>query len=98
MARHRRVNKYQRAAAEPPRDITALAHGGARIETRRGAEWYVRNVPSARAVKEYRCPGCETAISAATAHLVVWSADHLFGDEAAVRDRRHWHAHCWRLT
>jgi hypothetical protein len=30
------------------------------------------------------------------AHVVVWSAEHFFGDEAAVRDRRHYHSYCWQ--
>ncbi|RGE21534.1 ATP/GTP-binding protein [Leucobacter sp. wl10] len=95
MARHRRVNKYQRAAAAPPSDVTRLAYGGARRETRRGVEWFVRDIPAHRAEKSYRCPACGTDVPAGQAHVVAWSADHLFGDEAAVRDRRHYHAYCW---
>ncbi|MFC6234651.1 ATP/GTP-binding protein [Leucobacter soli] len=78
--------------------MTRLAHGGARKESRRGVEWFVRDIPAGRAEKVYRCPGCERDVPPGEAHLVVWSAEHLFGDEAAVRDRRHWHTHCWRLS
>ncbi len=93
----RRQNKYQRAAAQPPRDVSRLAHGGARKEVRGGQEWFVREISAARAEKSYRCPYCEVPIQPAQAHLVVWSAEHLFGDEAAIRDRRHVHTHCWRV-
>lgn len=97
MARSRRPNKYQRAAANPPADVTRLAHGGARKQLRRGTEWFVREIPAHRAEKAYRCPDCGGEVPIGQAHVVAWSAEHLFGDEAAIRDRRHYHAHCWRL-
>lgn len=90
--------KHRRSESEPLGDISRLAHGGARLESRRGREHYVRDVPAQRAEKAYRCPGCAQDVPAGQAHLVVWSADHFFGDDAAVRDRRHWHNHCWRLS
>lgn len=77
--------------------MARLAHGGARLESHRGVDWYVRKISAARAEKSYLCPGCGLDVPPGQAHLVVWSAEHLFGDEAAVRDRRHWHAHCWRI-
>lgn len=98
MARNRRVSKYRRAAQDPPRDVTRLAYGGARKESRRGREWFVRDVPAHRAEKAYRCPECGTDVPPGQAHVVAWSAEHLFGDDAAVRDRRHWHAHSWRIV
>ncbi|UOQ55773.1 ATP/GTP-binding protein [Leucobacter allii] len=98
MARSRRPNKYQRAALTPQSDVTRLAYGGARRVARRGAEWFVRDIPAHRAEKAYRCPECGTEIPQGQAHVVAWSAEHFFGDEAAVRDRRHYHAHCWRLA
>ncbi len=97
MTRSRRANKYQRAAHQPERDVTRLAYGGARKQFRRGAEWFVRDVPAHRAEKGYRCPECGTEVPAGQAHVVAWSAEHFFGDDAAVRDRRHYHSHCWRL-
>lgn len=97
MARHRRVNKYRRAADAPPRDVERLSYGGARPVLRRGVEWFVRDVPALRAEKQYLCPECGLAIPVGQAHVVAWSAEHLFGDEAAMRDRRHYHSHCWRL-
>lgn len=98
MSRNRRPNKYQRAAAREPFDVSRLAHGGAQLVSRRGQEWYVREISADRAQKAYRCPECGGEIEAGQAHVVAWSAEHLFGDEAAVRDRRHWHSHCWRLA
>lgn len=89
--------KNRRGPREAPRDVTRLAHGGARVETRRGADWYVREIPAHRAEKAYRCPSCGTDVPAGQAHVVAWSAENLFGDESAIRDRRHYHAHCWRL-
>lgn len=97
MARKRGPSKYQRAAAAPQRDVTRLAHGGARLESRRGDEWHVRDVPAHRAEKAYRCPSCGTEVPVGQAHVVAWQANGLFGTEAAVRDRRHYHSHCWRL-
>ncbi|WP_082945034.1 hypothetical protein [Mycobacterium sp. 852013-50091_SCH5140682] len=64
-----------------------------RIET--GADGYdyeVRVVTASRAVKVYRCPGCDHEIRSGTAHVVVWPADM---GETAVDDRRHWHTPCW---
>lgn len=97
MTRSRRSNKYQRAAHQPERDVTRLAYGGARKQFRRGTEWFVREIPAHRAEKGYRCPECGTEVPAGQAHVVAWSAEHFFGDDAAVRDRRHYHSHCWRL-
>ena len=45
-----------------------------------------------RMIIEYKSPD----VAIGQAHIVAWSAEHLFGDEAALRDRRHYHAHCWR--
>ncbi|MGE2815937.1 hypothetical protein ACQI5H_12445 [Mycobacterium heidelbergense] len=56
-----------------------------------GDEYDVRPVAAARAVKTYRCPGCDHEIRSGTAHLVVWPAD----SHAGVDDRRHWHTSCW---
>ena len=92
------ARKHRRAPAGPPSDVTRLAYGGARRETRRGTDWFVRDIPAHRAEKPYRCPVCGTEVPPGQAHVVAWSAEHFFGDEAAVRDRRHFHAHCWRLA
>ncbi|MGH3970184.1 MAG: hypothetical protein ACRDTV_19210 [Mycobacterium sp.] len=57
-----------------------------------GYEYEVRPVAAARAVKMYRCPGCDHEIRSGTAHVVVWPAD---AGEDAIQDRRHWHTPCW---
>ncbi|MFD5599816.1 ATP/GTP-binding protein [Leucobacter sp. NPDC058333] len=98
MAKQRRPNKYQRAALAPQPDVTRLANGGARRESRSGSEWFVRDIPGHRAEKEYACPACSTGIPVGQAHVVAWRADDFFGDEVAVRNRRHYHLHCWRLA
>lgn len=98
MARNRRMNKYQRAAQQPPLDVARLANGGAQKQIRRGREWFVREIAADRAEKVYRCPDCANDILPRQAHVVVWSAEHLFGDDAAVRERRHYHAHCWEMA
>ncbi|WP_063060867.1 hypothetical protein [Nocardia sienata] len=54
-----------------------------------GDEYVVRTVPGSRAVKRYRCPGCDHEIMPGVAHIVAWPAD---GGET---DRRHWHSGCW---
>ena len=65
----------------------------ARVETGPdGRDFRIRQIPAARAVKTYRCPGCDHEIRSGTAHLVAWPAD---GGEAAAEDRRHWHSACW---
>jgi hypothetical protein len=41
-----------------------------------------------RALKVYRCPGCNQEIFPRTLHLVVWP-------EGEPGQRRHWHKACW---
>lgn len=52
----------------------------------------VRPVAAARAVKAYRCPGCDQVIGSGTPHVVVWPVD---SGPAGIEDRRHWHTPCW---
>ncbi|HEY3995326.1 MAG TPA: hypothetical protein VGM40_05135 [Mycobacterium sp.] len=59
-----------------------------------GHEYEVRAVAAARAVKTYRCPGCDHEIRSGSAHLVVWPTDATLGP-GSVDDRRHWHTPCW---
>ncbi|WP_236566916.1 ATP/GTP-binding protein [Nocardia sp. CY41] len=55
-----------------------------------GDETYVvRTIPGTRAIKTYRCPGCDHEIPPGVAHIVAWPA---YGGED---DRRHWHRGCW---
>ncbi|WP_069163087.1 ATP/GTP-binding protein [Nocardia altamirensis] len=51
--------------------------------------YIVRTIPAARALKTYRCPGCDHEIMPGVAHIVAWAAYD--GEE----DRRHWHRGCW---
>ncbi|MEV0712818.1 MULTISPECIES: ATP/GTP-binding protein [Nocardia] len=55
----------------------------------RDETYIVRSIPGSRAVKTYRCPGCDHEIPPGVAHIVAWQAD---GGED---DRRHWHQGCW---
>src|ERR1700739_1282884 len=89
MARRRIPPRRQRPSALPP-----ALH---RIEIGpEGHEYQVRPVAAARAVKTYRCPGCDHEIRSGTAHLVVWPTDAtLGGGPGSVDDRRHWHTPCW---
>jgi hypothetical protein len=57
-----------------------------------GYDYDVKAVTAARALKTYRCPGCDQEIRPGTAHVVVWPAD---SGDSAVDDRRHWHTPCW---
>ncbi|WP_082952305.1 hypothetical protein [Mycobacterium kubicae] len=60
-----------------------------------GYEYEVSPVAAARAVKTYRCPGCDHEIRSGTAHVVVWPADAKPSPESGPEDRRHWHTPCW---
>ena len=77
-------------------DPERVLAGFARLESAPDGEWRVRQVTTRSAAKDYTCPGCSRTIPPGTAHLVVWADDHLFGDEAGISERRHWHTHCWR--
>lgn len=51
--------------------------------------WKALVITKERAVKEYRCPGCDHEIRAGVEHVVAW---RLGEDE----HRRHWHTGCWQ--
>ncbi|AYE97128.1 hypothetical protein C0J29_22370 [Mycobacterium paragordonae] len=73
----------------PPRQTLSLP---SRIEIGPdGYDYEVRPLAAARAVKTYRCPGCDHEIRSGTAHVVVWRV----GAPDAADDRRHWHTPCW---
>lgn len=94
-----RAAKARIAAQSPePDDLNHLLGGARRTVVKSGFEWTVQPVTATRATKQYVCPDCAHPIEPGTAHVVVWRNDHIFGDEAAVTDRRHWHEHCWRLA
>lgn len=82
MARRRRQDKWQ----QPVRPLTVHS---SHVES--GADGYyyeVRKITGDRAVKTYRCPGCDHEIRIGTPHVVVWQA-------RSEDDRRHWHTPCW---
>ncbi|WP_068166513.1 ATP/GTP-binding protein [Rhodococcus phenolicus] len=87
----------RRNRAQPPRHRGPNPHASATARTEYGPagadseRFTVRSVPGSRAIKSYRCPGCDHEIAPGTAHVVAWSADTLGGAD----DRRHWHTGCW---
>jgi hypothetical protein len=97
-----RSNRPRRTGGRPVDDedtgLDRLLSGWKRTEVRRGREWAVQPVSAASAVKEYVCPGCGGTVLPGTAHVVVWRADGVLGDEADLAARRHWHDHCWRIA
>jgi hypothetical protein len=88
----------RRAESGGDESFERLLAGFKRTEVRRGVEWTVQPVSAAQAQKTYTCPGCGRGVEPGTAHLVVWRADSILGDEAALADRRHWHTGCWRIA
>ncbi|WP_204806774.1 hypothetical protein [Mycobacterium riyadhense] len=77
---------------QPPRRQQLVFPALRRVEAGPdGYEYEVRPVAASRAVKTYRCPGCDHEIRSGTAHVVVWPAEL----PGAVQDRRHWHTPCW---
>ncbi|MBZ2196284.1 hypothetical protein [Occultella gossypii] len=93
MARKSRRRPY--AEPHPELDVESVLRGRTRTETRAdGSQWAVRPVQGSD--KTYRCPGCVQEIAPGVAHVVAWGDDHLFGAEAALSERRHWHTACWQ--
>lgn len=85
----RRRRPPRRHPAPPP----LLPRPSRRVETGPdGYDYEVRSVSADRAVKTYRCPGCDHEIRPGTPHVVVWPADM---GESGAEDRRHWHTPCW---
>lgn len=85
MSKRRTPPRKQRSSAPLP--LSRRVEVGAD-----GHDYDVHAVAASRAVKTYRCPGCDHEIKPSVAHVVVWPADL---GEAAVDDRRHWHTSCW---
>jgi hypothetical protein len=85
MARRRTPPRRQRSS--PPLAASRRVEVGPD-----GYDYDVKAVAASRALKTYRCPGCDHEIKPNIAHVVVWPADL---GEAAVADRRHWHTSCW---
>ena len=69
------------------------ASGGRRQDQRDGVGWTVQSVRSSD--KAYRCPWCNQEVAPGTPHVVAWANESLFGAQAALDARRHWHTGCW---
>lgn len=86
--------RNRRQGTGPVEPVTRGGPGGtARSAGPRGDgdDYLSRPVPGGRAVKPYRCPGCDQLIPVGTPHVVAWP-DRPGGDG----ERRHWHTGCWR--
>ena len=84
----------RRPWAEAHRELDLdRATGGRSSVLRDGQPWTVQRVRGND--KTYRCPGCQQEIAVSTPHVVAWAQDSLFGAEAALAARRHWHTACW---
>ncbi|WP_232541657.1 ATP/GTP-binding protein [Nocardia bovistercoris] len=77
-------DRNSRSGSTPLGDVFGRTESGPDDES-----YIVRTVPGNRAVKIYRCPGCDHEIAPGVAHIVAWAFDG-GGD-----DRRHWHSGCW---
>lgn len=96
--RNERTRGHRRAD-EPDEslDLDRVTAGMRRTVSKRSGTWNVQQVSAASAQKVYLCPACRLDVPAGQAHVVAWRADSFMGDEAALGERRHWHAHCWRM-
>lgn len=92
-----RKNRRNSAEEHQPLDLERIAGGFKRTEFKRGKDWNVQPISASRALKEYVCPGCFGQIAVGVPHVTVWEAEAMFGDEAGLRDRRHWHSRCWEI-
>ncbi|WP_129658006.1 ATP/GTP-binding protein [Rothia uropygialis] len=90
-------SKWQKFSDLTGGDISRALEPQPRIERDSGGEWYVRYVPASGARKTYTCPGCGRRIAVGSAHYVVWRNDHIFGEQRAIEERRHWHSRCWDI-
>jgi hypothetical protein len=84
-----RRNRPARPAAGRVENAAPRSISSERREFLRGIAYVVRTVPADRAVKTYRCPGCDQEIRAVP-HIVSWPENDLDAGE-----RRHWHTACW---
>lgn len=92
MPSSRRSSKRPYAAGHVPLDAERV-RGGRTSEEGPDGSWTVQRVGGSE--RTYRCPGCDQEILPGTPHVVAWAADGLFGADAALADRRHWHGACW---
>ncbi len=88
----RRSSKRPYTGEHVPLDLEHV-RGGRSTESAPDGEWTVQRVGGTD--RTFRCPGCDQVIAAGTPHVVAWQADGLFGAQAALDARRHWHPACW---
>ncbi|PJJ70081.1 hypothetical protein CLV28_2559 [Sediminihabitans luteus] len=93
MPSSRRSSRRPWGAEHVPLDVER-ATGGRRTESADDGEWTVQKIRSSS--KTYTCPGCSQDVVPGTAHVVAWSNDSMFGRDAGLADRRHWHSACWQ--
>jgi hypothetical protein len=91
-----RTNRRREDDAEPL-DASRVLGGVRRTVVKRDGEWTVQSMSAVAATKTYICPGCSGVIESGTAHVVVWRADSILGEDDAVAQRRHWHRRCWEI-
>lgn len=90
----KRGRKRPYGAEHVPLDVDRLRRRGTRTEVDgQGREWTVREVAGSE--KSYRCPGCGGDIPPGARHVVAWTEDNIFGADAGLAERRHWHTQCW---
>jgi len=94
---HSRRRGEEPGEPDEPLNLDRITSGLRRTETKRSGTWNTQQVSGASAQKAYLCPGCRLEVPLGQAHIVAWRADGVMGDQADLADRRHWHAHCWRL-
>lgn len=93
MPRRSRRRPYSQAHREL--DAATVFKGIERTEVGPdGLTWTVRSTSGS--AKTYTCPGCGRPIPPSAEHLVAWTPDHIFGAQAGLGERRHWHTSCWR--
>ncbi|PJJ71793.1 hypothetical protein CLV46_1346 [Diaminobutyricimonas aerilata] len=97
MPRSNRPRGRRREPDDDGLDLARALTGRLHTVTKRDGVWNVQPVGPASAVKIYVCPGCGGDVPPATAHVVTWRADGLFGEADDLAARRHWHIHCWRI-
>lgn len=90
-------SKWQRSSGAGYGDISRILDPSPRIDSDVSGQWYVQYIAAASARKTYVCPGCSRPVAVGVAHYVVWKHDHLFGEERAIGERRHWHVKCWDI-
>ncbi|MEB3051752.1 hypothetical protein KV112_18735 [Mycolicibacter sp. MYC123] len=82
----------RRRSPSRPHQPLRLSANPQRVETGPdGYDYVVASIAGSRALKVYRCPGCDHEIRCGVAHVVTWRAE----SDASGEDRRHWHTPCW---